>query len=70
MQKTLIKSAIKRHVITVSILRDYKDRFIVRKSEVVYGIIVPFYETYALDLPDAYKIQQDIINELNNFQLN
>lgn len=70
MEKTLLKSAILRRTINVSILRDYEGHIIVRKSEIIAGIQVHLFETYALDIPDAYIIQQNIINEIYQFQLN
>lgn len=66
----LTATSVKQRDFIVAILKDKKDRYLVRKSEIIHGILVHLYETSALNLDDAVKIQQDLVNEIHKYRLN
>lgn len=48
----------------VTIGRDKKNRILVRKVQIICGIKVPLFETYALSISGAYTIQKSLVEEI------
>lgn len=66
----LTTASLKQRDFIVAILKDKKNRYLVRKSEIIHGITVLLFETSALNLEDAVKIQQYLVNEIHKYRLN
>ena len=63
-----LKTMKKRHY-DVSICRDGLG-LTVRKTELIGYIRIPLFESYVLNIADALRLQQQLINEIHNNQLN
>ena len=54
----------------LQILQDYKERILVRKTEIIAGIKVPLFETYVISPYGAVTQFEYLYHEIHNFQLN
>lgn len=68
-QLTAKKTVVKQRHYSVAIHHD-NTGFVVRKYEIIFGILVPIDETYVLNIDDALWMQNLWINQLNGFSLN